>query len=125
MIYPPDVNTERARTRVSQKCYCIERLVWTEMKKKTGRQRIIILLIGIIVLLSCHTHAHHLPWDGDDAHCHLCQILSNGFTGIHFFDLIILWILIGMICVSHAVAAKTRPQTGYDNRASPDAFLCR
>lgn len=93
------------------------------MKKRTSLQIIVILLIGFMLILSCHTHPYRSPWDSDDDHCLLCHILHSGFTFNLAFKLILLIILIGIIIPSQANTVKTRPQTGYDNRAPPIAFL--
>lgn len=76
-----------------------------------------------MLLLSCHTHPPLSPWDGDDDHCLLCQILHAGFTCSLSFELNLLLILIGIIFFSQTRAAKILPQTGYDNRASPLLLL--
>jgi hypothetical protein len=93
------------------------------MKKQVHLQIIVILLIGLMLILSCHTHPHYSAWDGRDEHCSLCQILYAGFTGNFCFELILGFFLIGTIIPCRAGTVKIFPQTGYDDRAPPAALL--
>jgi hypothetical protein len=90
------------------------------MKKRTGLHIIALLLVGVMLLLSCHIHPHHF-WDcGEDDHCPLCQILHSGFTFTSSFELIQLWIIITeLIVFAPVIVLKLFSPTGCDNRAPP------
>ncbi len=92
------------------------------MQKRVILKLAVILFIAILLSLCCHTHLDHFPGDGQDDHCPLCQILFAGFTASPSFELILVAILIQIVVPFLSDILKARPQTHYDNRASP--FLC-
>jgi hypothetical protein len=70
------------------------------MKKTIGLRLTVTLIIGVMLLLSCHTHPHQFSFLGDVAHCPLCQILQCGFTFTPSFELILLMLTIGNIFIT-------------------------
>jgi hypothetical protein len=93
------------------------------MKKRTSLQIIVILLIGLMLLLSCHPLFHHSLLDGDDDNCLLCHLLHVGFTSNFLFELTQLLIFIEIVVLLLKNTVKRRLQTGYSNRAPPFTFL--
>jgi hypothetical protein len=94
-----------------------------KMKKSIVLKIGILLMIGLMLLLSYHTHPPLSPGDGDDDHCLLCQILHTGFTFSLSFEFSALLILIEIIFLSQTLIEKILPQTGFDYRAPPFMLL--
>lgn len=93
------------------------------MKKSVILKISIILVIGLMLLLSCHTHPLLSPWDGGDDHCLLCQLLQVGFTCSLVFILKLLLNLFEILSLIQNPTVTIPFRTGYDNRAPPCMFL--
>jgi ABC-type cobalt transport system substrate-binding protein len=93
------------------------------MKKQIGFRIIVLLLIGVMLILSCHTHPQHFSCGGEDDHCLLCQVLHSGFTYTPSFELILLLTIIELITLLPVFAIKLFHHTGCDGRAPPVNLL--
>jgi hypothetical protein len=94
-----------------------------EMKKQIGLRIIVLLLIGVMLMLSCHMHSHHCSCCGEDHHCLLCQVLHSGITYTPSFELVLLLIIIELISLAPVIAIKLFHDIGCDGRAPPVNLL--
>jgi membrane-bound ClpP family serine protease len=87
------------------------------MKKRFYLRLTVILLIGVLLLLSGHTHPHNYLISAD--HCILCQILQCGFTNVVSFILTLFLIGIVLILPETFTPSNFYFLTVNDSRASP------
>jgi hypothetical protein len=90
------------------------------MKKSSGFRILSMLLIGMMMLLSCHMHPHHFL--GEDEHCQVCQLLNSGFICVFSFAVTLLLLLVGLIRLAPARRLLLLYITECNGRAPPTYF---